>query len=93
MEIKVKVGQSGPSIFTFHSSSLTLLSLPCQFASTPHPFNLIPSTRNRHADFAIYRTGNFYSITNQSPDKSARLFFAQGCEVNPETAFDESAAA
>ncbi|KAL8741793.1 MAG: hypothetical protein Q9190_005636 [Brigantiaea leucoxantha] len=25
--------------------------------------------------------GNFYSITNHSPTKSARIFFAQGCEV------------
>ncbi|KAF6237993.1 hypothetical protein HO173_004194 [Letharia columbiana] len=34
--------------------------------------------------------GNFYSITNRSPTKPARIFFAQGCEVLANT-LDESA--
>ncbi|KAI4122267.1 MAG: hypothetical protein LQ338_005914 [Usnochroma carphineum] len=37
--------------------------------------------------------GNFYAITNNS-SKPARIFFAQGCEVAPESSgFDESGAA
>lgn len=31
-------------------------------------------------------TGNNYSITNESRTKNARIFFAQGCEVEPEMA-------
>lgn len=30
--------------------------------------------------------GNNYSITNESRTKNARIFFAQGCEVEPEMA-------
>lgn len=38
-------------------------------------------------------SGNFYAITNNAT-KPARIFFAQGCEVAPESAgFDESGAA
>ena len=43
---------------------------------------------NDFADTII--TGNFYSITNESEINSARMFFAQGCEV-PSGAVDESA--
>lgn len=28
--------------------------------------------------------GNNYSISNESRTKNARIFFAQGCEVEPE---------
>lgn len=38
--------------------------------------------------------GNFYSIANLSETQSARIFFAQGCEVSPEiSGFDDSQAA
>jgi hypothetical protein len=37
--------------------------------------------------------GNFYSIANHSETKSARIFFAQGCEVAPGMSFDDSQAA
>lgn len=36
-----------------------------------------------------YPTGNFYSITNESDGRDARIFFAQGCEIQA-GAVDES---
>ena len=34
------------------------------------------------ADLAILRIGNNYAITNESQTKTAKIFFAQGCEVD-----------
>jgi hypothetical protein len=34
--------------------------------------------------------GNNYSIANESGTKNARIFFAQGCEVEPEMSSQES---
>jgi hypothetical protein len=34
--------------------------------------------------------GNNYSIANESSTKNARIFFAQGCEVEPEMSSQES---
>ncbi|KAL8699969.1 MAG: hypothetical protein Q9224_001182 [Gallowayella concinna] len=50
-------------------------------------------TSKRLADNLTFSTGNFYSITNNAA-KPARIFFAQGCEVAPESpGLDESGAA
>ncbi len=38
-------------------------------------------------------TGNFYSISNNSKTRAARIFFAQGCEVAAEISADESVVA
>lgn len=42
----------------------------------------------QHADFTLF-AGNNYSISNESRTKSARIFFAQGCEVEAELASQE----
>jgi hypothetical protein len=42
----------------------------------------------RFAD-SILLAGNNYSISNESRTKSARIFFAQGCEVEAELASQE----
>lgn len=35
--------------------------------------------------------GNNYAITNESTTRTARIFFAQGCEVNAVAVADEAA--